>query len=60
MMLISALLPLTDLQRLLAPVVSDLGNAPLLAPFNEATDSKTMQIYAVLDGVQIYAFARLL
>ena len=60
MMLISALLPLTDLQRLLAPVVSDLGNAPLLAPFNVAADSKAMRICAVFDGVQIYLFARLL
>jgi hypothetical protein len=60
MMLISALLPLTDLQRFLAPVVSDLGNAPLLAPFNVAADSKAMRICAVFDGVQIYAFARLL
>jgi len=59
MMLISALLPLTDLQRLLAPVVSDLGNAPLLVPFNEATDRKAMRIGVVFDGVQIYVFARL-
>jgi hypothetical protein len=60
MMFISALLPLTDLQRLLAPVVSDLGNAPLLAPFHDAVDGKTMRTDAVFNGVQINAFARLL